>query len=385
MNDATPTPRTCENCGNPIRPDNSEGFCSRTPECHRLRMRKKRDMHAQPFERQYCKHCGDPLGRKNRTGYCGNRRTKPECYNAGRRASRKSGALEAYRVTIKADDTFGMWTALEDHEPGSKTVPVRCECGTERRVRTSALITGASQGCGCTRHSPDPLHETYLTAGSTYGRLTVLADIAYNNQHVPCRCACGNPTSVIATSVKLGLTKSCGCLSRERSTTHGFYGHPFYALWNGIIDRCTKPEAQGYRNYGGRGITVCAGWLDPWAFAEDLYREIGPRPDGVGEKGYALYSLDRKDNDGGYWCGRCAECADMGRSFNVQWSTRSEQILNQRKVSTLTQDVLRLTKERDALAAELAALKASLPPQRPGTFAPAPEMDALFFESDIPQ
>jgi hypothetical protein len=358
MNDATSEPGTCAVCGDQIRPDNREGICSRTPECHRRRMQERRETYAQPFEQEHCKLCGDPLSRRNRTGYCGSRKNKPECYNAARRERRKNKDLETYRVTIKAGDTFGQWTVLEDYSPGDKAILVRCECGTERRVRTSALIGGTSRGCGCSRGGPDPLHELYLTAGSIYGRLTVLRDVTYNNERVPCRCECGTETTIIATSVKLGLTKSCDCLSRERSTTHGFYGHPFYALWNGIIDRCTVPKAPGYHNYGGRGITVCEGWRDPWAFAEDLYREIGPRPEGVGKKGYALYSLDRKDNDGGYWCGRCAECTSKGWPFNVQWSTRSEQLLNQRKVSALTREVLRLTGERDALAAELAALRA---------------------------
>lgn len=360
MSDAMPEQRLCEGCGGQIRPDNKEGFCSRTPECHRRRMEKKREMCALPFEQQHCKLCGDPLSRRNRTGYCGSRDTKPECYNAGRRALRKDKTLETYRTTIAAGDRFGRWTAIENHAPGSKAILVRCNCGIERRVRTASLISGTSQGCGCNRGGPNPFHEVYLTAGSVYGRLTVLADVAYNNERVPCRCECGKETTIIATSVKLGLTRSCGCLSRERATTHGFYGHPFYQLWNGIIDRCTKPGTQGYRNYGGRGITVCAGWLNPWAFAEDLYREIGPRPEGVGEKGYALYSLDRKDNDGGYWCGRCDECLSLGRPFNVQWGDRAQQVQNQRKVSTLTEDVLRLTRENDALLARVAELEALL-------------------------
>lgn len=359
MSDTTPEPRTCEACGKPIRPDNKEGICSRTPQCHRLRMRKKREINARPVEKQYCKICGDPLRSMNRTGIC-NSKKKRECRLAARRELARSKDTQEYRVPIKAGDKFGRWTALEDYAVGSKSVLVRCECGNVRRVRGPSLTSGGSQGCGCTRSGPDPFHETYLTAGSVFGRLTVLEDISYNNQRVPCRCECGKETTVIATSVKLGLTKSCGCLSRERATTHGFYGHPFYALWNGIIDRCTDPKVKGYHNYGGRGITICEGWLNPWAFAEDLYREIGPRPEGVGEKGYALYSLDRKDNDGGYWCGRCAECIASGRPFNVQWSTRSEQLRNQRKISVLTQDVLRLTRERDAAIMERDALAAQL-------------------------
>ncbi len=68
----------------------------------------------------------------------------------------------------------------------------------------------------------------------------------------------------------------------------------------------------------------------------------------MSESGRALYSLDRwPGNDGNYEPG------------NVRWSTMSEQGLNQRKVSKMTLEIQAIVKERDALAAELAVLKAS--------------------------
>lgn len=141
-----------------------------------------------------------------------------------------------------------------------------------------------------------------------------------------CICECGVEKEVNAQGLKNGSIRSCGCLARERrSKLGGFSKHPLYALWDGIIGRCTNPKDVSYYNYGGRGITVCERWLDPWAFAEDIERKIGPRPEGVSASGRALYSLDRIDNDGGYWCGHCAECMSQGRPLNVQWSTTSEQ------------------------------------------------------------
>ena len=347
MDDATSAPRCCEVCGDQIRIDNKEGVCSRTPGCHRLRMKRRREAVQPPAEQRACKICGTPLTRRNRSGICGSK-GQPECRKAATRQIRRDGNWEAYSLIIKAGDTFGRWTALEDYGRDNREILVRCECGTEKRLRGHLLSGGFSQSCGhCVRSGPNPSHEPYLTAGSVYGRLTVLEGVTYNNERVRCRCACGREpeTMIIATSVKLGLTKSCGCLQQETRTKHGFSGHPFYALWNGIIDRCTNPKAQGWHNYGGRGIAVCDRWLDPWTFAEDIYREIGPRPEGIGERGYALYSLDRIDNDRGYEPG------------NVQWSDRSQQVRNQRKVSTLTQEVLRLTQERDALAARVAQLE----------------------------
>jgi len=74
---------------------------------------------------------------------------------------------------------------------------------------------------------------------------------------------------------------------------------------------CNRPRHLGYKNYGGRGIKVCAQWTDSRTFVADIEELIGPRPEGC--------TLDRKDNDGDYEPG------------NVQWSTKPAQSRNTRK------------------------------------------------------
>lgn len=81
--------------------------------------------------------------------------------------------------------------------------------------------------------------------------------------------------------------------------------HPLYPTWLGIRQRCFNPNTKRFNRYGGRGITMCARWLDDfWAFVGD----VGQRPDGT--------TLDRIDNDGNYEPG------------NVRWATDEEQINN---------------------------------------------------------
>ena len=124
---------------------------------------------------------------------------------------------------------------------------------------------------------------------------------------------CGKEFEAITKDIKKGHTKSCGC--QKGGITHGLRNNKFYKTWNDMIRRCTNHKATGYKNYGGRGITVCDEWLDVTnfvAWCEETYPNI---------KGY---SLDRIDNDKGY------------SPENCRWADRATQNINQRKSSANT-------------------------------------------------
>jgi len=81
-----------------------------------------------------------------------------------------------------------------------------------------------------------------------------------------------------------------------------------YNAWKNMRKRCYDPKASGYKNYGGRGITVCESWQKSFiAFLEDM----GNKPDGS-------YSLDRINGSGNYEPG------------NVRWASRTTQNINRR-------------------------------------------------------
>ncbi len=119
---------------------------------------------------------------------------------------------------------------------------------------------------------------------------------------------CGEAFESKVPNIKNKNTKSCGCLYKGQPT-HGLTSHRFYKTWTGVIHRCNNPKNSSYKDYGGRGITVCDEWLDVRNFIE-WAEATHPNIEGM--------SLDRIDNDKGY------------SPDNCRWANKTLQGVNQR-------------------------------------------------------
>lgn len=124
-------------------------------------------------------------------------------------------------------------------------------------------------------------------------------------------CDCGKSKVVLASNVIQGYTRSCGCVGRaafrRMITKHGMSGTPTYSSWYAMIVRCQKNL-----DYVGR-VAVCRRWLISF---ENFFADMGVRP--------KWHTLDRVDNDKGYYKSNC------------RWATPYEQSRNTRSNVMLT-------------------------------------------------
>lgn len=178
-------------------------------------------------------------------------------------------------------------------------------------------------------------------AGQRFGRLSVVEVLPRRDgdPHVYwlCRCDCGKTSCPTSNKLRRGLTVSCGChslaLRTVRATRHGYGSKrrpfPEYKSYMHMRGRCLNQKNSGYRDYGGRGISICDRWLNGDGIKtgfQCFLQDMGPRPN-------RSYSLDRIDNNGNY------------EPANCRWATDTQQARNRRSTR-----VVNLGGERVALA-----------------------------------
>lgn len=151
--------------------------------------------------------------------------------------------------------------------------------------------------------------------GERFGRLLVIKR-AKNIGKVTawwCECDCGQKKIVQGGHLKAGRIISCGCYQKENNKTkayvHGKCGTKLHRIWLSMRQRCNNKRGKDYKNYGGRGISICGAWdeyieFEAWAMSNGYLEGL---------------SIERINNDGDY----CPE--------NCTWIPKGDQNKNTRR------------------------------------------------------
>lgn len=210
---------------------------------------------------------------------------------------------------------FGKLTVLQQAESdknGHARWLCECECGKMKVIAGSNLIRGKTLSCGCMRREKTKAVKHYTDiSGQKFGKVTAvkMTEVTQHGDAMwMCVCDCGNKTVVAYRHLVRGETNSCGCMVAA-AHSHGFTVNSqrprLYGIWAGMKQRCTNCNNDKYPRYGGRGIKVCAEWLNDfqafytWAMGNGYNDDL---------------TIDRIDNNGDYTPDNC------------QWITNEENV-----------------------------------------------------------
>ena len=175
--------------------------------------------------------------------------------------------------------------------------------------------------------------EKEVLNGKRYGRLVAIEradDMLMPNGKkrimYRCICDCGNVKIVSKYNLTNGSIVSCGCFHKEKlgniRRKHGFsHKERLYSLWLNIKDRCSNPNNNHYKSYGGRGIKICDEWKENYKSFREWCLSNGYVED-IRESGRNNITIDRIDVNGDY----CPE--------NCRFITNRENCLNKRDTLT---------------------------------------------------
>ena len=158
-----------------------------------------------------------------------------------------------------------------------------------------------------------------LYAGYKVGFLTVIQKVrtppnSAGGQKSRVQCICGTRMTIPRFYLMRRQPKThCGC--KDVVADHPYTKRSWYMMHV----RCEDKNHVAYKEYGGRGITVCERWHktnpDGW---KNFLEDMGPRPEPL--KDGTTFSLDRfPNNDGNY------------EPTNCRWATMKQQRANQRE------------------------------------------------------
>jgi len=179
--------------------------------------------------------------------------------------------------------------------------------------------------------------------GSRFGCLTVIRDVGSTaapgtSKHGAQRlwllqCDCGRTTVLpVGDFARSGYrarrfcSRDCRLLREllsQQHSQHGMSQHPAYAVWRSLRGRCRLPTHQAWKNYGARGITVCARWDSSF---ENFWADMGP----TYQPGL---TIEQRNNDAGYSPENCYWTTPKIQANNRRTNRRIQTPMGEMNVS----------------------------------------------------
>ena len=189
---------------------------------------------------------------------------------------------------------------------------IRCnECGAEKTISAVNSAFENRIDFHCKKHYEKPIKfdESYIGRKKNFLTVRGISRLKNGHRSFICECDCGNFTEIEPTFWDQGIVKSCGCFYESLKLEHTEELDRLRRIHNGMIQRCYNKNSDAYRNYGGRGITIC----DEWRNSRDKFIEWALN------NGYSNdLSIDRINVNGNY------------EPSNCRWATDEVQLENRR-------------------------------------------------------
>ena len=127
-----------------------------------------------------------------------------------------------------------------------------------------------------------------------------------------CKCGCGGQIEIKKHHKYHGVPSYInGHCKFTYKLEHAETNTRLYSIWSAIKQRVLNPNKHAYKDYGGRGITICPKWTNDyiafrdWALSNDYQEGL---------------EIDRRNNNGNY------------EPSNCRWITHKENMRNKRGV-----------------------------------------------------
>mgnify|MGYP001569187649 CR=1 FL=1 len=109
---------------------------------------------------------------------------------------------------------------------------------------------------------------------------------------------------------------SCGC---NKNKIHNGSKTKLYGVWRIMKQRCSNPNYKQYKDYGGRGITVCPEWIESYIAFRDWALNNGYK-EGL--------QINRIKNNGNYEPSNCEWNTSAKNAQNRNNNTMTMQLAN---------------------------------------------------------